>query len=129
MVRLASLSLLLSTCSCASTPSASDPAAPSSTGDDATKVAAARAQLDELGSAWSSYSFAVGRCPQSVDDLVHPPVGAPLIAAAPVDPWGQPIAFMPASEENSTPQLVSAGPDGELLTSDDLKTRASCSEP
>ena len=97
-------------------------------GERAAQIASTRAQLDEITSAWSSYTFAVGRCPQTVDDLVAPPGGEPFLAKAPVDPWGNAYATMPGTDGAAT-QIVSAGPDGELLTEDDIAARATCTEP
>lgn len=87
---------------------------------------AALASLGELTKAANAYSMAVGHCPQSIDDLVHPPTGSPFITSVPKDPWGHDIAIMPATKENPTSAFVSAGPDGELLTDDDVSLPIQC---
>jgi Type II secretion system (T2SS), protein G len=129
IVSFVALMSFVSSFACGSTPPPPGARADESAGaDSSAKIAAARAQLDEITSAWSSFSFSFGRCPQGIDDLVHPPGGEPLLASSPVDPWGHSYAFMPGAD-GAASQLVSAGPDGELLTDDDLRARANCSEP
>jgi hypothetical protein len=109
---------------CASAPAAKNPTPSSSTPGNA--KSAALASLGELTKAANAYSMAVGHCPQSIDDLVHPPTGSPFIASVPKDPWGHDIAIMPATKENPTSAFVSAGPDGELLTDDDVSLPIQC---
>ncbi len=71
-----------------------------------------------------------GQTPAPAAAGAHPPTGGEaFLPATPVDPWGNGIAFMPASEDNSASQFVSAGPDGALLTDDDISARAPCTEP
>ena len=50
-----------------------------------------------------------------------------IATPAPVDPWGQPIAFMPPSPESPRAAVVSSGPDQTFLTDDDIAVPVSCS--
>ncbi len=106
--------------SCASAPTtvtAADASAAAAGGPDLR--AAAKAQLGDLAHAASAFEMQNGHCPGGVEDVAQP---------APNDPWGNPIAFMPAGPENPTTAFISAGPDGQLLTADDITAPVNCSE-
>ena len=79
--------------------------------------AKAHEMLDALTHAAGEYEMKNGHCPAGIDDVAQP---------APLDPWGHAIAFMPASPDNPSNAFVSAGPDGELLTPDDIVARVEC---
>jgi len=91
-----------------------DPTITSTTGDD--RVTAARGQLEALATRAVAFETEHGRCISAVTDVEQP---------APSDPWGHPIAFMPAGETGPA-AFVSAGPDGELLSADDVSVRVTC---
>jgi hypothetical protein len=102
---------------CASAGAVADgggPAATATTGDD--RVTAARGQLEALATRAVAFETEHGRCISAVTDVEQP---------APSDPWGHPIAFMPAGEAGPA-AFVSAGPDGELLSADDVSVRVTC---
>ncbi len=109
------LCLLALLSGCASAPSTTS--ATASTADGADLKKAARDQMGELTHAASAYAVANNACAQSIDQIAQP---------APVDPWGNPIALMKSPETGSA--FVSSGPDGELLTDDDITVSAPCSE-
>jgi hypothetical protein len=106
--------LFVIACGSASSSTKSDGAAASNDGQ--------RAALDEtlgtLTRAAGAFEMEHGRCVQSIEDVASP---------APKDPWGNDVAFMPASEENPKSAFVSAGADGQLLTEDDVTATVHCS--
>ena len=81
-------------------------------------IGAARAQLTSLATLAVGYETEHGRCLGAITDVATP---------APVDPWGQPVAFMPPSPESPRAAVVSSGPDQTLLTDDDIAVPVSCS--
>jgi hypothetical protein len=106
---------------CAQTPTVpatSSPSGSSSSSSSDDPVGATRAQLTSLATLAVGYETEHGRCLGAITDVVTP---------APVDPWGQPIAFMPPSPENPRAAFVSSGPDQTLLTDDDVAVPVSCS--
>ena len=86
-------------------------------------------QLGELTHAAAGFEAVFGRCPLSVAELRNPPSGGALFTSSELDGWGHPIAFMPASEENPASAFVSGGPDGALLTTDDVSLASPCTRP
>lgn len=112
MRSLGVLVLLWAGCAGAPVPPAGAPVAAGGDGR-----AAAREQLGELAHAASAYAVANNQCAQSIDQIAQP---------APLDPWGNPIALMQSPESGTA--FVSSGPDGQLLTDDDITVRADCSE-
>ena len=73
--------------------------------------------MAELAHAASAYAIANNQCAQSIDQLAQP---------SPLDPWNNPIALMTSPDSGTA--FVSGGPDGQLLTDDDITVRAPCSE-
>src|SRR5688572_19252080 len=123
MHRLLALIVFTLSIACASTPSDSaSTGATSSAGDDAAKREQTKATLGELTRAVSAFDVQNNRCPTSVEELMRDG----LIASVPNDPWGNPVAFMPPSDDNPGNAFVSGGPDGQLLTADDITVNVSC---
>ena len=106
--------LMLAGCASAGTIGAANGTAAAEGGD---LRKAARDQMGELAHAASAYGVANNQCAQSIDQIASP---------APVDPWGNPIALMNSPESGTA--FVSGGPDGQLLTEDDITVGAPCSE-
>lgn len=104
---------------CAQTPTVPATSSPSSSSSSSDgPVDATRAQLTSLATLAVGYETEHGRCLGAIADVATP---------APVDPWGQPIAFMPPSPETPRAAFVSSGPDQTLLTDDDIAVPVSCS--
>lgn len=75
-------------------------------------------QAQQLLTSITQHQLASGELPQSMEDLEAPP-GAFL------DPWGLQMRFTCERDERSgrgVVHIVSAGPDGEFETEDDLTT-------
>jgi general secretion pathway protein G len=92
------------------------------------RVAAARADIQNVTSALSAFNQDVGTYPTAaagLDALVDPPGSAhgwngPYLSWRPaLDPWGQPFVYIPATA-SAPPGVISAGPDGVQGTADDV---------
>lgn len=84
-------------------------------------VLATRATLGEVSSAVDAFIRDIGRCPRSLNELVHPPrSGAHYLHEVPLDAWGQ--GFFLRCENGAPPaiEVISAGPDGSFLDADNL---------
>lgn len=56
------------------------------------------------------------RIPDTLEELVS----SDVVKVLPEDPWGNPFRFVPVDVDAKRFQLVSAGPDGDLGTEDDI---------
>lgn len=89
------------------------------------RIRATRASISAISTQADVFQLDVGRLPNSLDELVNQPSGAanwngPYIRggmAAMNDAWGTQINFKP---EGNTYKLVSAGPDTQFGTDDDI---------
>ena len=63
------------------------------------------------------------RCPQDLSELRYPPAGGqPYYRRGQVDPWGQEYRMScPGRAAADVADIVSAGPDREFYTADDVK--------
>jgi general secretion pathway protein G len=88
-------------------------------------------RFDTIGaikSALGQYQVDIGRFPESLQALVKRPPNAtnwhgPYLdpPVVPVDPWGKTFAYRcPGQHNPGTYDLLSAGPDGKVGTSDDI---------
>lgn len=75
--------------------------------EDQGNIAVAKAQIRQFNIALTAYNKKFGALPASLDSLLHPPSGDPIMIAkeVPLDPWGNPY------------QYSLAGPDGIVVTS------------
>ena len=98
------------------------------------QIAAAKAQIKDFGTALDAYEIDNGRYPTSeqyLDALIFLPPSPPepqnwkgpylKAKAVPFDPWGAPYVYLfPGEMSAAGYDLVSAGPDGEMNTGDDI---------
>jgi len=78
--------------------------------------------IDETHRAVAAFRADVGRCPESADELVHPPrTGTRYLRRPPVDGFGRPLFIAcPGRLEEGRPDVVSAGPSGDFFDDDNL---------
>lgn len=59
-------------------------------------ISAAKAQIKQFGTALTAYKMKFGDLPDSLDQLVKPLGGKPIMnaKAIPVDPWGTPFLYL-----------------------------------
>jgi general secretion pathway protein G len=91
---------------------------------------AAQTQISTFGTALDAYEVDTGRYPSGGDGLVYllsPPGdvsgwrGPYLKNDIPLDPWGVPYAYeYPGRNNPAGYDLISAGPDGQIGTADDI---------
>jgi general secretion pathway protein G len=72
------------------------------------------------------YETDVGSFPQTLDQLRENTANAPnwhgpYVDKLPDDPWGHPYVYRPPSGDSTEFVLLSAGPDGQEGTADDIK--------
>ena len=88
---------------------------------DAVKaVETARLLIVNVGLAVKSYNFKYGKYPDSLEALTKAPDedSDPLLEGEPVDPWGNELRYEKRGKK--PPAIISAGPDGEFDTDDDM---------
>jgi general secretion pathway protein G len=94
------------------------------------RTTAVQTQISTFGTALDAYEVDTGRYPSGGDGLemlLSPPGdvsgwrGPYLKSAIPLDPWGNPYGYEYPGRNNPTGyDLISAGPDGQLGTADDI---------
>lgn len=88
------------------------------------QVDTARSQAYELEKAVDSYKLRRGGYPsnaQGLTALTDNTKGRAVLDRMPTDPWGQPYAYViPGLKNPRGVDIVSAGPDGQLDTDDDV---------
>jgi hypothetical protein len=81
-----------------------------------------RAAIDDIQRAITAFRADMGRCPHTLDELLHPPrSGRRYLRHVPVDGWGR--AFFvrcPGRYDPDGADVVSAGPSGSFLTDDNI---------
>jgi hypothetical protein len=91
--------------------------------DHRERVVETRATIAEIKRGISSFRADVGRCPQSIYELMHPPrSGRRYLRRVPVDGWGR--AFWvrcPGRYDPDGVDVVSAGPSGSWLVDDNVQ--------
>jgi general secretion pathway protein G len=90
------------------------------------KNTAAISDISNLKTALDAFEVDTGSYPQSLDQLVTNSGNAtgwhgPYIEKLPNDPWKNAYIYHPPSGDNSTYTILSAGPDGQEGTEDDIK--------
>jgi type II secretory pathway pseudopilin PulG len=82
-----------------------------------------RAVLVEVQRALAAFRADLGRCPQSVYELVHPPrSGRRYLRDIPVDGWGRALRVQcPGRYDPDGADVVSAGPSGDFFVDDNLQ--------
>jgi len=88
------------------------------------QIDTARNQATELETAVHTFRLRSGDYPSNADGLevlAKPLRGPPVLEQTPVDPWGRPYAFLIPGQRNPRSfDIVSAGPDRQLDTDDDI---------
>ncbi len=92
------------------------------------RINATRASIAAIGTQVDVFQLDTGRLPNSLDDLINQPGGVanwngPYIrggASALQDAWGTPFTYR---REGNSYQIISAGPDGQMGTGDDITSR------
>ena len=92
------------------------------------KTQRAMADIKSLTQAAEIFHIENGFWPKTLNELVSPPEGdtapppRPVLDDLPIDPWGNSYDYSYSIEENKDKlRIRSAGPDGELGTSDDIQ--------
>ncbi len=81
-----------------------------------------RLVVGEVRHAASLFRVHTGRCPTSIDELVHPPRSAPrFLRRPPTDAWGR-LLFLrcPGRFDPDSVDVVSAGPSGSFFVDDNV---------
>jgi len=82
-----------------------------------------RAAISEIKRGIAAFRADMGRCPQTLNELLHPPrSGRRYLRHIPVDGWGR--AFWvrcPGRYDPDGADVVSAGPSGSFLEDDNLR--------
>jgi len=78
--------------------------------------------IAETHRAIAAFRADVGRCPESPEELVHPPrTGTRYLREIPVDGFGRPLFIAcPGRLEEGRPDVVSAGPSGDFFDDDNI---------
>ena len=94
------------------------------------RITAVQTQISTFGTALDAYEVDTGRYPSGGDGLMLllvPPGdvsgwrGPYLKSEIPLDPWGNPYTYEYPGRNNSAGyDLISAGPDGQMGTNDDI---------
>lgn len=92
------------------------------------KITAAQTQISTFKTALNNFEVDMGGYPKSLEDLIHQPRDGqgwhgPYLDSdtIPVDPWGNPYVYtFPGKHNTSSFDIVSAGPDQQLNTDDDI---------
>jgi len=79
---------------------------------DEGNIAAAKAQIKQFDTALVAYKIKFKKFPESLDALVNPPEGDPILTARsiPSDPWGNPYVYQ--LEGSRKYVIISYGADG-----------------
>ena len=75
-------------------------------------IAAAKAQMKQFETALVSYKLKFKKFPESLEGLVNPPEGDPILnsKSVPVDPWGTPYQYQLESSRKYV--IICLGADG-----------------
>jgi general secretion pathway protein G len=92
------------------------------------RVAAAKTQITQFGTALDSFEVDTGHYPKNLSELLVLPSDAQnwhgpymKIDAVPKDPWQNDYIYkFPGTHNPSSYDLMSAGPDGRVNTEDDI---------
>ncbi|MCA9617260.1 MAG: type II secretion system protein GspG [Sandaracinus sp.] len=81
-----------------------------------------RLVVGEVRHAAGLFRAHAGRCPASIDELVHPPRTAPrFLRRAPTDGWGHRLFLRcPGRFDPDSVDVVSAGPSGSFFVDDNV---------
>jgi hypothetical protein len=87
------------------------------------RVRRTREVIAETRRALAQFREDVGRCPNSMRELVHPPrSGVRYLREMPVDGWGNPLwVRCPGRYDPDGVDVVSAGPSGNFLVDDNIQ--------
>ena len=79
--------------------------------------------IDVTKRAVENFRKDIGRCPNSLVELLHPPIlGARYLDKAPRDAWGRLIRVRcPGHFDKHTADVISAGPSGSFLNNDNIR--------
>lgn len=87
------------------------------------RVVDTRAAIGEIKRGVATFRADMGRCPQSLHELMHPPrSGRRYLRRVPVDGWGR--AFFvrcPGRYDPDGIDVLSAGPSGSFLVDDNIQ--------
>jgi general secretion pathway protein G len=98
-------------------------------GDDARAGAAKADVFGGISTALNLYEVDNGVFPKSLQDLIRQPADArnwkgPYLGKLPVDAWGHAyVYYYPGKQNQKFFDLLSAGPDGQEGTGDDISNR------
>jgi hypothetical protein len=80
-----------------------------------------RATLAEVERATRAFLADLGRCPEDVNELVHPPKsGTHYLSQPPLDAFGRAPSLRCLSGERNEIEVISAGPNGSFLDDDNV---------
>lgn len=82
-----------------------------------------RAAISEIKRGIAAFRAELGRCPQNLHELLHPPrSGRRYLRHIPVDGWGRALwVRCPGRYDPDGADVVSAGPSGSYLEDDNLR--------
>ena len=84
-------------------------------------ILATRATLSEVSQATESFVHDVGRCPRSLNELLHPPrSGVLYLHELPSDAWGRGLYLSCVGNAPAEIEVLSAGPSGSFLDDDNV---------
>lgn len=84
-------------------------------------VRSTRATLAEVERATRAFRADLGRCPEDVSELVHPPKsGTHYLSEPPLDAWNRAPQLRCVSGEQTEIEVLSAGPNGSFLDDDNV---------
>ncbi|MDB4977509.1 MAG: hypothetical protein JWN48_5850 [Myxococcaceae bacterium] len=93
-------------------------------GEQRAAVHATRAVLAEVEAATRTFMTELGRCPEDVSELVHPPKsGTQYLSEPPLDAWGRAPHLRCTRDEGAEHaeiEVLSAGPSGSFLDDDNV---------
>jgi hypothetical protein len=90
-------------------------------GSQRADVRSTRATLAEVERATRAFLADLGRCPEDVNELVHPPKsGTHYLSEPPLDAYGRAPALRCLSGERTEIEVLSAGPNGSFLDDDNV---------
>jgi hypothetical protein len=87
------------------------------------RVRETRAAIAEIKRSVSAFRNDLGRCPHSLNELLHPPRtgGRRYLRHVPVDGWGRAFHVRcPGRYDPEDADVISAGPSGDFLEDDNL---------
>ncbi len=81
-----------------------------------------RGRIVETRRAVQRFRAQIGRCPNSVTELVHPPrSGLRYLRETPKDAWNNPLYIeCPGHNDPDSADVVSAGPSGDFFVDDNI---------